>query len=351
MLKAWCKKYILHFRQPAGTSRGVLLNKETWFMTIWDEQDPAVFGIGECAVFRGLSSDDLPGYENKIQETCRNINDHSFLEEELVSWPSIRFGVESAVKDQQNGGKRILFPSHFTDGQAGIPINGLIWMGTPEFMKQQVRKKLDDGFRCIKFKVGAVSLKDELALMKLLRDEFDENTLTIRLDANGAFTEDKVFDILEQFSRYKIHSIEQPVKDGNAELMEKVCRNSPVPVALDEELIGIHHPKEKEQLLSFIKPQYIILKPALIGGFSGAQQWINMAEQLKIDWWITSALESNIGLNAIAQWTFSLQSELVQGLGTGGLYTNNIPSPLEIIGQELWISKDKKWELDHLANE
>lgn len=348
MLKANYTKYILHFKLPAGTSRGVLHNKETWFLNVWDDTDPSSFGIGECAVFRGLSTDDRPDYENKLQECCQYIHDPSYVIQELISWPSIRFGVEAALLDLQHGGKRILFHSAFTDGKDGIPINGLIWMGHPDVMKQQVKEKLKAGFRCLKFKVGALQLHEELNILRQVRKEFSRDDLTIRLDANGAFSQSNVWDALNMFATYDIHSIEQPVKAGNWPLLKEICRSSPIPVALDEELIGINNAREKQQLLLLTKPAYIILKPALTGGFTGAMEWINTAEALHIGWWVTSALESNIGLNAIAQWTASLHTDVTQGLGTGGLFTNNIPSPLKIHEQKLWIDQHLKWDVSKI---
>lgn len=347
MLQASCSKYLLQFKFPAGTSRGVMLDKETWFIKIWNIENPTVFGIGECAVFKGLSVDDRPDYQEKLLECCKNINNREFINH-LETWPSIRFGIESALLDLEHGGNRILFPSQFTQGQAGIPINGLIWMGGHAYMKDQVKKKLEAGFRCIKFKVGAIKPEEELDLLKALRKEYSQNDLTIRLDANGAFTKENVNQSLQQFAQYNIHSIEQPVKAGNLQLMEEVCKTSPIPVALDEELIGINHPEYKEKLLSKLRPAYIILKPALTGGFSGAEEWISLANKHNIGWWITSALESNIGLNAIAQWTYSLHVKTTQGLGTGSLFTNNIPSPLQIKGQELWYNGGSPWDFSRI---
>jgi o-succinylbenzoate synthase len=344
MLRANYSKYVLHFNLPAGTSRGVLHQKVTWFVKICDMANPSVWGLGECAVFAGLSQDDKPEYENKLKHCCEQINNEELLNATLPDWPSIRFGFETAFFDLKNEGKRILFPSQFTQGIDGIPMNGLIWMGTPDFINQQVKDKLDAGFRCLKFKVGALSFFEEIEMLRQLRNRFHPSELEIRLDANGAFGATDVFEKLNQFARFTIHSIEQPIKAGNPGLLSEVCRLSPIPVALDEELIGINKPEEKKNLLEMVKPQYIIVKPALTGGFSGASEWICLAKDLHIGWWITSALESNVGLNAIAQWTYTLKSEMTQGLGTGSLYSNNIPSPLVCRDQKIFLDPQKTWD-------
>ncbi len=348
MLQAAYTKYLLHFKLPAGTSRGKLYEKETWFIKVWEEENPHIFGLGECALFRGLSSDDHPEYESNLKECCININDSDFLSKKLFDWPSIKFGYETALLDFKNGGKHSLFPSAFTQGKAGIPINGLIWMGTNDFIKQQVKEKINAGFKCLKFKVGALNISDELDLLKLVRTAYSHNDLEIRLDANGAFPFSTVFETLEKFYKFHIHSIEQPIKAGNVENMAKVCKNSPIPVALDEELIGLKTLDKKKKLLENILPHYIILKPSLLGGFSSAKDWINEAEKLNISWWITSALESNLGLNSIAQWTYTLSSPMTQGLGTGSLYTNNIPSPLYTNGQQLFFNPDNNWDISNI---
>jgi o-succinylbenzoate synthase len=345
MLNAIYTKYLLQFKQPAGTSRGILNTKEIWFIKIWDENNPLVFGLGECAVFRGLSCDDKPDYEVVLNECCNKINDSDFLSEKLIHWPSIRFGIETAILDLKNNGIRILFPSEFVSGTNGIPINGLIWMGSMEFIQQQVKEKLNAGYHCLKFKVGSNKLDEELQLLKILRNEFNPDDLEIRLDANGAFPLDNVQNILEKLSKFTIHSIEQPIKPGNIEFLEQLCKSTPIPIALDEELIGINQLKDKKELITKIRPQYIIVKPALTGGFSGAAEWISIATELNTGWWITSALESNIGLNAIAQWTYTLGVKVVQGLGTGSLFTNNISSPLTINNQQLFININIHWDI------
>jgi o-succinylbenzoate synthase len=348
MLRADYTKHILQFKLPAGTSRGTMHHKEAWFLKVWEENNPSVSGLGECAVFKGLSYDDSPEYEFKLQGCCQHIHDSERLNTELREWPSMRFGVETALLDLKHGGNHFIFPSAFTAGRDSIPINGLIWMGDPSFMKQQIKNKLEAGFRCLKFKVGAIQLAEELELLRLVRKEFGKDDMEIRLDANGAFSRSDVFTALDKFSEFTIHSIEQPVKAGNRELLAEVCNVSPIPVALDEELIGLNTVDEKRKLLQEVTPKYMIIKPALTGGFSGAQEWIEEAKARKIGWWITSALESNIGLNAIAQWTYSLGVNVTQGLGTGSLYTNNIPSPLIIRGQQLCFDHSLEWDTSNL---
>lgn len=348
MLKAAYKKYILEFRLPVGTSRGVLQTKETWFVKVWNEETPTIYGIGECAVFRGLSFDDVSDYEANLKNCCENIHNNDFLKENLVNFPSIRFGIESAIADLNNGGQRILFPTSFTNFLEGIPINGLIWMGKIDFIKEQIREKLDAGYKCLKFKVGALNLADEYELLKNVRSEFSKDKLEIRLDANGSFPINSALEILNEFSKFNVHSIEQPIKPNNIAEMKRICAQSPIPIALDEELIGINSLEGKINLLTEIRPQYIIIKPALVGGFASSQEWIDTANKLNICWWITSALESNVGLNALAQWTKTLPTNMTQGLGTGSLFTNNIPSPLFIKNQQLHYNPEYTWNLSSI---
>ncbi len=333
MLKAAYQKYLLHFKEPAGTSRGILTEKETWFIRIWEEQCPEVTGIGECALFRGLSADDRPEYEVKLQEVCRDIN--RMDTRELWEWSSIRFGVEMALADLRNGGRRIYFPSDFTEGKEEIEINGLVWMGDRDVMLRRIREKLDAGFHCIKLKIGAIDFEAELSLLHYIRQQFSAREVELRVDANGAFAPEVALERVEALSKFDLHSIEQPIRAGQWQEMARLCRISPVPVALDEELIGIGHPLQKQALLEEIHPQYIILKPALCGGFSGAEEWIRLAGRQGIGWWVTSALESNVGLTALAQWTATLGNRMPQGLGTGQLYTNNLPSCLYQTGSLL----------------
>ncbi|HTB32043.1 MAG TPA: o-succinylbenzoate synthase [Bacteroidia bacterium] len=348
MYKAEYKKYLLKFKHPSGTSRGVLTEKPAYFIKIWEDGTRSVIGIGECSILKGLSVDDVDNYEEFLKYVCENINVYiQNLTSELLAFPSILFGVETALKDLKNNGTRILFPSNFTGGLEGIPTNGLIWMGTVEFIKKQLKEKIEAGFRCIKIKIGAIGFEEELSMLSELRMEYQENDLEIRLDANGAFADNEALNKLEQLAVFKIHSIEQPIKQGNREEMAKLCRRSPIPIALDEELIGVLKDEEKERLVSQILPGYLIIKPSLLGGFKHSEEWIEIANKYKVGWWITSALESNIGLNAIAQWTYTLNSKLPQGLGTGQLYTNNIPSPLLMEDTKLWyLGRD--WNLDRI---
>ena len=343
-MQASYKKYILNFKRPSGTSRGVLTNKETWFFILEKGQE---MGVGECGILRSLSIDDRPDYEDKLKWVCNNIHlGVDALWEQLREFPSLQFGVEMAFKSLASRNPYILFPSEFTRGNAGIPINGLVWMGEKSYMKQQIIQKIEEGFTCIKLKIGAIDFDAELDLLKYIRSEFSSETIEIRVDANGAFSPAEALVKLNKLSHYKIHSIEQPIKQGQWQQMAELCLKSPIPVALDEELIGISEIAEKEDLLRKINPQYIIFKPSLIGGFKGTQEWITLAEKLGMGWWVTSALESNIGLNAISQWTYETGSPLPQGLGTGGLYTNNIPSPLFVKNGTIQYDPAVRWEFN-----
>ena len=321
-------KHILNFKRPSGTSRGVLTSKETFFLVI-EQGDKK--GIGECNLFRGLSADDVPNYEAKLQwvEQHLHLGEKALLEE-LKTFPSIQFGVEQAFRSVAAPQWYELFPSNFTKGKDAIPINGLIWMGSPDSMKAQIKEKLAQGFRCIKMKIGAIDFEEEYRILKTLRNEFSANDIEIRVDANGAFQANEALRFLERLATLQLHSIEQPIRAGQWGAMAELCEQTPLPIALDEELIGVFTREEKQRLLREIQPQYIILKPSLIGGYRGSEEWITLAETLGIGWWVTSALESNIGLNAIAQWTYTLHSPMPQGLGTGMLYTNNIPFPLYV---------------------
>ncbi len=340
-MTATFKKHILNFNRPSGTSRGVLKIKETYLLFIKDHKN---FGVGECGLLRGLSIDDRADYEEKLQWVCDNISlGEENLYEALTEFPSIQFGVETAFKSFQAKDPYILFPSNFTSGEASIPINGLVWMGDKEFMKQQISEKLKEGFSCIKMKIGAIDFKTEVELLKSIRKEFSASKVELRVDANGAFSPKQALEKLKVLSDLHLHSIEQPIKQGQWQEMARLCEETPLPIALDEELIGVFSEEEKESLLETIKPQYIILKPSLIGGFIGSDSWIDHAEKRHIGWWITSALESNIGLNAISQYTFIKKNILPQGLGTGSLYTNNIESPLEVLNGELRYNPTEEW--------
>ncbi|MFV5699331.1 o-succinylbenzoate synthase [Flavobacterium sp. ZT3R17] len=343
-MKATYHKYILNFKRPSGTSRGVMTEKETWFIIL--EQDGKK-GIGECGILRGLSIDDRPDYEEKLQWTCDNIHlGQDQLWEALLEFPSIQFGVEMAFQSLVSETPFLLFPSDFTNGAKSILINGLVWMGEESFMKQQIEEKLAQGFRCIKLKIGAIDFDKELQLLRFIREHFTPEQVEIRVDANGAFDENIALNKLVQLSEFKLHSIEQPIQKNHTDRMAELCKTTPFPIALDEELIGVFRWAEKEQLLEKIKPQYIILKPSFVGGFRGTQEWISLAEKHKIGWWITSALESNIGLNAIAQWTFLQHNSMPQGLGTGALYTNNFDCPLQVSQGQLWYKNELDWAFD-----
>ncbi len=343
-MKASYQKYLLDFKQPSGTSRGVMTHKETWFIVIENDHKK---GIGECGILRGLSCDDRPDYEEKLAWTCANIYlGVDSLWEALIEFPSIQFGVEMAFQSLASENPFLLFPSAFTNGQKSIPINGLIWMGTEAFMKQQIEAKLAEGFHCLKLKIGAIDFEEEMKLLAFIRQNFTPEQVEIRVDANGAFNITDALIKLNQLSGFELHSIEQPIQKNNTDSMSELCKNSPIPIALDEELIGVFSLQEKEQLLVKIKPQYVILKPSFVGGFRGANEWIMLAEKHHIKWWITSALESNVGLNAIAQWTFLKQNSMPQGLGTGGLYANNFECPLEVSNGLLSFNRDKEFQFN-----
>ena len=340
-MKASYQKYILDFKRPSGTSRGVMTDKETWFIILESESKQ---GIGECGILRSLSIDDRPDYEEKLKWACDNIRlGEEKLWDALIEFPSIQFGIETAFKSLQGETPYLLFPSEFTEGKASIHINGLVWMGDEAYMKEQIEDKIKAGFNCIKLKIGAIDFVYELSLLRFIRDNFTPQETEIRVDANGAFNLESALGKLQQLSEFKIHSIEQPIKQGHPDNMSQLCKTTPLPIALDEELIGVFGYENKEALLSKIQPQYIILKPSLVGGFKGCAEWITIAKKLNISWWITSALESNIGLNAIAQWTFTQNNPTPQGLGTGALYTNNFECPLEVKNGELHYNPDTLW--------
>ena len=342
-MKATFFKHTLQFKQASGTSRGVLTYKDTWFIEL---ENNAFKGIGECGMFKGLSIDHRDDFEETLRWACQNI--HLGLDAllgQLVAFPSIQFGLEMAFRSLNQKSPFELFPSEFTKGQDSIPINGLIWMGESSFMKQQIKDKLEAGFSCIKLKIGALNFDKELALLKSIRDEFDAQTIEIRVDANGAFKPREALEKLKRLSEFNLHSIEQPIKQGQLQEMAQLCLDTPLPIALDEELIGVFSVTNKQVLLQTIKPQYIILKPTLVGGFKGSHEWIDVAESHNIGWWVTSALESNIGLNAIAQWTYTLKNPLPQGLGTGGLFTYNVQAPLVVNQGRLFYDLKTKWNL------
>ncbi|MBN2614308.1 MAG: o-succinylbenzoate synthase [Bacteroidales bacterium] len=347
MLRLEYNKHVFNFKQPSGTSRGVLRQKTSYHLIVWNTDNPQVKGYGECSTIKGLSPDPWEEYEatlQKLQEQPQHLE--TFLNNGLNRFPSIRFGLETALLDLKKGGNRILFVTDFTQGKAGIPINGLIWMGDPEFMHRQIETKIEQGYPCIKMKIGAIDFEKEMELLSSIRKRFDSQQLELRVDANGAFAPDEALERLKRLSELDIHSIEQPIRQGQWDEMAKLCEKTPVPIALDEELIS--HSDSIEKLLDHIEPQYVILKPSLIGGFEASENVIKQAEKKTIGWWITSALEGNIGLNAIAQWTATFNPENTQGLGTGSLFTNNIPSPLYIADAKLNFDPKNNWDLNSI---
>jgi o-succinylbenzoate synthase len=320
------EKKVFHFKRPSGTSRGILTEKKCWLLSIYDSSNPAIKGVGECSIIEGLS----PDFENDEQYEAileALVNDPEL---DLSNYPSIKFGLESALLDLKHGGNQMYFDNDFANGKQKIPINGLVWMGDEVFMQEQIAEKLAQGFKTIKMKIGAIDLETELRLLSAIRNKYSREEITLRVDANGAFQPEDAMIVLEKLNELDIHSIEQPIKPGQWNEMSKLCLSTPTPIALDEELIGINNAQRKIELLETIRPQFIILKPSLHGGISGAKEWITLAEKRFIPWWMTSALESNIGLKAIAQLTAEYNVSLPQGLGTGSLYTDNIPSNLVV---------------------
>ena len=325
-MKAHWTKYTLNFKQPAGTSRGTLRTKDTWFLHLNGNEQHVV---GECGMFRGLSYDDRPGYEDKLQEVCDQINAGAHTSQiDLTEWPSIQMGLDCALKLLHHKTPHKLYENAFARGKADIPINGLIWMGDKQFMMDQIHAKLEEGYRCLKMKIGAIDFKAELDLLDFIRSRFRESELTLRVDANGAFSPSEALEKLNRLAQFDLHSIEQPIKAGQVQEMARLCEDTPIPIALDEELIGVIDRQKQRALLDSINPHYIILKPTLVGGLSGSSRWIKEADKRGIAWWITSALESNVGLNAIAQYTYQQDVSMPQGLGTGSLFTNQIEAPL-----------------------
>ncbi|MGE5356760.1 MAG: o-succinylbenzoate synthase [Deltaproteobacteria bacterium] len=347
MIKLSWTKVDLLFKKPSGTSRGIITSKPSWILKLKDDQRPDRHFHGEVSVIPGLSYDNIFEIENFLNEVCNKVNNFQCIVEDIGfdGFPAVEFGYEMLKYDYLSKREKILFKSDFTEGRKSIPINGLIWMGDRRTMFAQVKDKIDYGWKCIKLKIGGIQFKDELELLKYIRKQYAQTDLEIRLDANGAFSSDDVINKLERLSDFGIHSIEQPVRQGQIELMSDLCRISPIPIALDEELIGISKLQDKKSIIERIKPHYIIIKPSLTGGFNKSEEWISIAADYHIGFWITSALESNIGLNAIAQWTATMNPGIPQGLGTGGLFTNNFESPLTLTGSELKYDKSKKWKL------
>lgn len=330
----------LHFKQPAGTSRGVYNTRKSWFVEIEDSERPGCKGVGECAPLPDLSCDARPEYEKTLESICRMIELTGNVNYDMLRpYPSILFGIETAMTDLQNGGNGRLFDTPFARGEEGITINGLVWMGSHDEMLARLEAKMQAGFHCVKLKIGAIEFDSELDLIRHIRQAFTKEQIELRVDANGGFTFEDAPSRLEQLARYDIHSIEQPIRQHQWARMAQLCASSPIPIALDEELIGVNMPGMKQELLDTIRPQYIILKPSLHGGISGTREWIDMAHQRGIGSWITSALESNVGLNAVAQLAADVYGpdiSMPQGLGTGMLFTDNIEMPLEVRGEKLW---------------
>lgn len=349
------KKHTLHFKFEAGTSRGSMTSRDSYLVFLSDKQR-GIQGVGEASPLRKLSIDDLEDFEQLVNEYGHHLAKVTDFESaadvyKIVSdtvppeLPSIRFAFETALLDLLNGGRKVIFNNAFGQDRAAIPINGLIWMGNEKFMRDQVKEKLAAGFDCIKMKIGAIDFDTELAILSMIRSSYPKEHITLRVDANGAFSIEEAPEKLRQLSALKIHSIEQPLRVGNWEATRDLCRLNVLPVALDEELIGVTNRQDKLKLLELVRPQYIILKPTLLGGFCSTEEWIEIAGSLGIGWWITSALESNIGLNAICQFTAQYQVSLPQGLGTGQLYTNNVESPLVVARGEIFYDPDKDWDL------
>ena len=333
----------LRFKQPAGTSRGVYRTRHSYFLDMTDDRKPGIHGVGECATLPDLSCDAIPEYESILRSVCRMVEQTKSIPYDMLRpYPSILFGLETAKAQLDANGSTALFDTPFARGDEGIRINGLVWMGTFDEMYGRLEEKLQAGFHCVKLKIGAIGFEHEIELIRHIRETFTMDQVELRVDANGGFTPENAMARLEQLARYDIHSIEQPVRQHQWEDMARFCRQSPLPIALDEELIGVNVRSMKEMLLDKIRPQYIVLKPSLHGGMKGSQEWIAIAQEYGIGSWMTSALESNVGLNAIAHFaakTYGPHVSMPQGLGTGQLFIDNIPMPLQIKGDELWYSK------------
>ncbi|MBX2971309.1 MAG: o-succinylbenzoate synthase [Cyclobacteriaceae bacterium] len=339
-------KRTFHFNFDARTSRGRMKEKHSWFVKVWNENNPDCIGLGECGPLPGLSIDDRPDFEQVLRSCLQKLTDSTQSVDLIVpsGFPAIRFGIETALLDLEHGGQRKIFDNSFFKGSP-IPINGLVWMGDLDSMLQQVSMKIERGFRCIKIKVGGLNFEKECDILQYIRSKYYRENITIRLDANGAFKSDEALYKLNELSRFTIHSIEQPVKAGS-DMLPELCQKSPIPIALDEELIGVEEATDKKKLLDRIKPAFIILKPTLHGGLKSCEGWIRLAEERQIGWWMTSALESNVGLNAICQFTANYPVMLPHGLGTGQLYDDNFDSPLTVSVGEIFYDQKKSWSID-----
>ena len=342
-MKATFFKHTLQFITPGKTSRNTLLKKDSWFLVLKKE---ANYGIGECSIIRGLSLDNSDEIDLILSQVCEDISRGKQINNKNYHFfPAIKFAIETAFKSLENPSSSFqLFNSDFTNSKKGIKVNGLIWMGDIKFMKDQIKIKLENGFNCLKLKVGALEFQSELELLRNIRKEYSNSDLEIRLDANGAFSKDEAIEKLKKLSEFSIHSVEQPIMPKQLQEMANICEFSPISIALDEELIGIHSTFERQRILDIINPHFLIIKPSLLGGFNDSDNWIEIAEEKKINWWATSALESNLGLNAIAQWVSTKKNNLRQGLGTGMLFSNNIQSPLEILKDEIFLNANKNWD-------
>lgn len=342
------KKHLLEFNKPATTSRGSLQTHTVYYILKTDALTQKI-GIGEAAPLKGLSIDAVDNFETYLQLVLNQLNNGFKLEDiDLENWPSIQFAIETALADLKFGGERKIFENDFILNKP-IPINGLVWMNKANEMLEEASQKIEAGFNCIKFKIGALDFDEECRLLEKIRSRYNAFKLEIRTDANGAFANADVFEKLNELKRFELHSIEQPIKAKQLDFMQEVCAKSPIPIALDEELIGIKE-QDIKPLLHHVKPPYIILKPTLLGGLAKSNFWINKANEIGINWWLTSALESNIGLNAIAQFCSSLNTQMPQGLGTGSLYKNNIDSPLTVSKGFIYYDLNKKWDLSLMRN-
>ncbi len=355
-------KHTLRFRFEAGTSRGVLREKDSYIVRIYDDEDPTLMGLGECGPLPGLSLDDQPDFEQRLSDLCQYF---SKLDLQLFSGnvpivlnqligqelPSVLFGFETAMLDYLSGGRRIIADNDFVRGVRSLPINGLIWMGDAAFMKRQIDEKLAAGYTTLKLKIGAIDFEQELELLASIRERFTPEQITLRVDANGAFTAAEAMDKLTRLSAFQLHSIEQPIRAGAHDQMAELCRHTPLPIALDEDLVGHMEYVDKFRLLKKIQPQFVVLKPTLLGGLRHSDEWIELANRLNIGWWITSALESNIGLNAIAQYTAKYRHLIPQGLGTGQLYHNNFDSPLHTENGQIRYDVGEQWKLETVISE
>lgn len=343
MRKITITSKLLHFLQPAGTSRGVYNTRLSFYLKLTSDEQPDVVGVGECATLPDLSCDAMPPneYERKLRTFCDEYERTGVIDYEAMrAYPSMLFGLETAVAQFNAKGSLNFFDTPFGRGEEGIPINGLVWMGTFEEMFERLEAKLKAGFRCVKLKIGAIDFDRELQLIRHIRSTFSRNNVELRVDANGGFTPEEALSRIEALVQYDIHSIEQPIKQNQRTEMARLCAATPLPIGLDEELIGVNERQKKIELLDIIRPQYIVLKPSLHGGMAGTEEWIQLARERNIGSWITSALESNVGLNAIAQLTASIYGTNIrhaQGLGTGQLFADNIEMPLKVLGDKLWI--------------